>query len=254
MIIMNLIKLYILFVPLAVLVFSEIYIFWPELLFISVIISEFIIFYTLWRMGRVARPNKNWPMVLILPLVFNACLAGFTILLANRYAVHFCLLLNTVFLYLYFRLIFGYWFKKSDRTALKEVSAYGSFLTVFFLGSALYGLFSYLNLTIWILMLAGLGLIILLAAFILWWHEIPLRSLAVVVPLIGLMLFELAWAIIFLPVKYYIAGFILAVNFYLAVNIISYYYQGNLSKNIIWRYLGFGFGCVALVLLTSRWL
>jgi hypothetical protein len=68
-----------------------------------------------------------------------------------------------------------------------------------------------------------------------------------------LVLSELAWAISFLSLDNNIAGFTLAIFYYMMVGLVRMELVSGLTKDKLRLYLGFGFASIIIILLTARW-
>lgn len=64
---------------------------------------------------------------------------------------------------------------------------------------------------------------------------------------------ELLWAVSFLPTSVYVGALLLTAAYYVAAGLARNHLLGMLTRRIVSRYLMFGLGAMALVLLTAKW-
>jgi len=199
---------------------------------------------------------KNWWDFAILPGCFTISLAVYSIIVPNKFFVQFLFLLNAGFIFWYLKNIYYFLIKPELYKSffLENASSYGNFLSVFFLAGAVYGLQSFLNLPIWLLLSVFLALAALIIYNVTWANKVEIRN-GIIYILVGcLVLTELAWSISFLPLNYNISGLILAINYYVLIGLIRFWLKESFDAKTIRLYLIFGFLAVSVLLLTSRWM
>lgn len=248
------------FLPLLVVVFvaalSEIFFFWPQMIYVILVLAILLFFFVARQFTKASSENESWWNYLILPAFFFSSLIVFSAMIPNRFLVQLLFILNIIFLYIYFRTIY-YCLIKTDYYrdySMENLSAYGNFLTFYFISSAVYGFQSFLNISVWfliIIMLVATGLIVYQ---VMWINKIDIQIGFFYILLICLVIAELVWAASFLPLSFYILGLFLSICYYMLIGLAKFYLLAKLEKKVIKLYLGFGFFSILIVLFTSRWL
>lgn len=245
--------------PIIVTVFSfvsmELFYFWPKLFYVTLVFLFLLFFFICWQFVRVSKKEKWW-VYAILPSIFTFGLLLFSLLVPSRWLVHILFIFNIIFLYFYFRTIYFYLIKPDlyKEYYLENLSAYGNFLAFYLLSSAVYGLQSFLNLPIWVLLGILLILVSLIVYQMLWAYKINIGQSLLYILIISLIIFELAWSMSFLTLSYYILGLLLSICYYLLISIVKFYLLEQLNNRIIKLYLFYGFFIIFTILLTARWL
>jgi hypothetical protein len=245
-----------LLIPLIVLVLFEIFFFYPRMIYVCLVLANLLVFFTTNQFTKASDVSKSWWKFLILPSFFLTSLAAFTILIPNKFIVQILFILNSIFLYFYIRTIYYYLIQPAfyRNLSLENISSYGNFLTFFFVSSVIYGLQSFLNISIWPLMVIMVVVTALIVYQVLWINRIDNRPAFVYILISSLILVELAWSISFLPLNFNIAGLILAICYYILIGLVRHHLLEKLDKRTIELYLFFGFGSIIIILLTSRWM
>lgn len=200
--------------------------------------------------------TEKWWNYSILPSCFTLSLVSFVVLIPNVFFVRFLFILNFIFIYLYFRSIYGIInsSEKDDRYALENLSSYGNFLAVYFLGASVYGLQSFLSVPLFYLMMILAVFITLVAYQVLWANKISNKESVVFLFVISIAIMELAWSISYLTLSYYVLGLVLAIFYYVMIGIVRFHLRGNLDSKIIKMYIIFGSLSMLTVLLSATWL
>jgi hypothetical protein len=226
------------------------------MIYVSLVLVAILIFFTVWQSCRADKDNKGWWNYLIIPTLLNFAVAGYIILLSNKLIIQALIIVNIVYLHLYFKIIYNYFIKPSnyEEGALENISLYGSFIAFFLGASVMYGLLAFLNLAIWLLIIASLAFFTAIIYQVLWVNTNRIKLSFLYTLICGLVIVEIAWAMSFLPIKYYISGFVLAIIYYILIGLTRFYLLDKLDSKIIKLYLGFGLSSIILVFLTARWL
>jgi hypothetical protein len=244
-----------LIVPLVCLFLLEVYFFQHQLIYVSVILILLLLFFSIRQFLIAGNSSEAWYNYYITPALLSFSLIAFTTMLPSGWSVQLCLLGVVVLLYFYLRLLYIYLvnFNLRERESLENFSAYGNFLAFYFLASFLYGIRSFLNFSVWPLMLIFLAATVLIIYEIFWVNKINLKASSFYILLLSLVLTELAWALTFLTLSFYILGLIITINYYILIGLTKFYLKGELDKKIIKLYLTFGFASILIVLLSARW-
>jgi len=227
----------------------------PFYVYIFVILLISLYIFTTYRFTRDSETEKWWNYS-ILPSCFSLALVFFMVLISSDLFIRILFFLNTIFTYLYFRAIHGCINTHGEDSdySLENLSSYGNFLAVYFFGASIYGLQSFLGVSILYLMAGFVFFIAMVVYQVIWANKITRRDSLVFLLLVSITLLQLAWSISFLTLSYYMLGLILAIFYYVLIGIVRFYLLGNLDRNIIKLYVIFGSLSMLSVLLTSTWL
>ncbi len=245
-----------LIVPVLSFLYLEIYYNFPRMIYVAIILLLLLFFFTARQFIAAGKKHEKWWSLIILPSLFTVGLIGYTTLIYKPWVSQALILFNVVFLYLYFRSLYYFvvkeeLYKKGD---LENFSAYGNFLSFYFIASTVFGFQIFLNISTWKLMLVIVATVALIVYQVSWANKIDKKVGAFYILISCLILTELAWSISFLTLSYYILGLILAVAYYILIGLIRFYLLGKFDKKIVKLYLIYGFLSILIVLLTARWI
>lgn len=234
----------------------EIFFFYPKNIYISLVLSNLLIFFTVSRFIKAAAVRESLWIFLILPVFFLTGLAFYSALISNMLIVQILFIFNSVFIYFYLRSIYYYLIRPPLRESitLGNISSYGNFFVFFFVSSVIYGLQSFLNISIWPMMIVLVFVSGLTVYEVFWANKIEIKQFFVYLLVSSLVLVELAWSIFFSPLNFNVAGLILAICYYMLIGLIRHHLLGSLGAKIVKLYLFSGFGSIVILLLTSRWM
>jgi hypothetical protein len=253
---MNLVRFIPLLVPVLTYIFSEIINFWPKAIY--VVLASAIVLFSFASAALIKRSgNKNkWWNIFILPMYFYVGVMLFVTIIPSKFIVQLLFLLNLFFQYFYFRTVYNYLIKIEDyqNYSLENISSYGNFLGIYFMSSAIYGLQSFLNTPVWLVMLAMLLVVGLAIYQVFWTNGIGFNDGFFYILILCLVLIEIAWTATFLPSSFYILGLLFSICYYMLIGLTRFYLLEKLDKRIVKLYLIYGFSSILLVLLTARWM
>jgi len=242
--------------PIIVLVLLELFFLKPEMFYVSLVLANLFIVLTVKQFIKESSAGKKWWNFLILPLCFFTSLAVYSTLVTNKLIIQLLFFINIAFIYFYLRNIYYYLIRPDlyKSYVLENISSYGNFLAVFFLASSIYGFQSFLNISVWLLAIVMIIAMSLIIYNVMWANKIEFRKGLVYILVSCLILVEVAWSISFLPLKYNVAGLVLAICYYILVGLVRFYLKDDLVKRRVRLYLIFGLASIFLILLTSRWM
>jgi len=252
-------RLLVLITPVGVLILLELFIIKPKLIYLALGLAFILVTFTLWRFIKDVQSELRklyFINSLVLPTLFLVSVSSFLILLSSKLLVQLLVLGTVVFIYVYLRTIYNHSkrLKVYHNVTLENVSSFGNLLVFFFASSAVYGLQSFLNLQIWIIILAIMPIIFLVFYQLLWAYKINFKFGLVFILIGSVILIELAWSISFLPLNYIVSGLVLAICYYGIAGFIRYYLTGILNKKAIKLYIATIIISIFLIFLTAQWL
>jgi hypothetical protein len=242
--------------PLAVLSVVELCFVWPNLFYLSLVLSLFIIVAGLKYLSPAAI-NENWWSTLILPSLFLVSLIIYASLQINGWFVQFLFFILTIFLYNYFKNIYYAWFRLEAYHPEERdlIRSYGSFLAIFLLGCDIYGLQSLISLPLWPMLLIFAVFVVALLGFLdLRLPEVTNSEIWQFTGLLSWLIVASAWAVSLWPLNYNVLGLIVGIVYYLLVNLTRLHLLKALTANKIKFYVGVSLGGLIIIILTARWL
>lgn len=242
--------------PLIVWILLEVIVIWPKQIYTVLILCILLFFFVARQFITSSDIQEKWQNIIIQPACFTTGIIAFSSILASSALMQLLFVINAFVLYSYFASTYRYLLKPRffNKTSLENTSSYGNFLAVYFIASSVYGFTNFLNLSVWLLMIFFLIFILLVIYQVLWANSILSSTGLFYMLLAGLILTELAWAVSFLPLSFYVLGLMIAVFYYILIGIIKFHLLNKLNYDIIKSYLTFGFLSILIVLLTARWL
>lgn len=243
-----------LLIPILVFLLQEIYFFYPGLIYVTAVLATLLIFFVVWRFSRASIVDSRWWNYLILPATMSVAVMAYSIFMVSKPIIQLLFISNLVFLYLYLRQVYYYLLNPLayEVSSLENISAYVNWLIFFLAASTLYGLESFLNLSISWLMLIMISASALLVYQITWINQIELRAGLPYILISCLILVELFWSISFLPFNYNIAGLSLAICYYTIIGLVKNHLLLKLDAAKVKMYLILGLISLFLVLFTAR--
>ncbi|MFA4833494.1 MAG: hypothetical protein WC619_01440 [Patescibacteria group bacterium] len=252
-------RLLVLIAPVLILIFSELVIFLPSLFFTSLLLSNLAVLAAILVFIKAGKTKKTFDIYLgtaILPLGFLSSIFVYSSLAVNRFFIQFLFLAAVGFIYFYLRYLYYYLVRPEfcSGDTLKNFSSFGNFFIIFFSASAIYGLQSFLNLPVWLLMIFMLIITFLAVYQIMWTNKVEIKPAFAHILVSGVVLLEIGWSISFLPLNHNMAGLVLAICYYILISLSLSFLDNNLDRKIIKQYLVFGFIGIFIVLLSARWM
>jgi len=245
-----------LIIPLIILILFQLYFIFPKIIYIVLILMNLAIFFTTWQFSKASQVDKKWWNFFILPSVMSSMILIYTLFLDNKTIIQVIFLINALLVYFYFRYVYFYLIKPVayEVFSIENISSYGNFLTFFLLASIIYGLQSFLDISIWLLelVIAALSILILYQYF--WANKIDLKKGMLYILIDCFILIELSWSISFLPLNFNILGLSLAICYYMLTGIIGSYLLDKLDSKKLRIYLSLGLISQAIILFTARWI
>jgi len=243
-------------IPLLAFGLLEIFFFWPNMIYAVASLGVIIFLFTARQFIKASATTEKWWNLIILPSLFFGGSISFSIFAISGLWVQLLFVANFIFLHLYFRSIYYLLSEKQETHSysVENLSAYGNFLSFYFISSAIFGLESYLRTNVWSLMLVLLAVVGLTVYQVIWANKIDFKIGFFYILLIAVVLIETAWSITFLSLSFYILGLILSVCYYMLIGLARFHLTKKLNAKIVKIYLAFGFASILIVLFSSRWL
>lgn len=139
-------------------------------------------------------------------------------------------------------------------SSLENMFNYANIASVFFIASSAFSTMLLLHWSRWLMFGIVTLLVFLLVLQTFKVNKISLRQGWPLFLTVGIIAAELFLALTFLPLGFYSNGVLLAVWFYLGINISRHTLLDHLTRDVWRRYLFVGVGVVLLTLATAQWL
>ena len=249
-------SLLVVLVPAIVLVFLEIFYFNPRMIYVILVLANLSIFLAIWQFSKAGEGENNWLNFMILPCLMLIATVSYSILLSSRFFIQLLFIFFIILLYTYLRYAYYYLARPGSYTAfsIENISSYGNFLTFFLISATIFGLKSFLNISVLILITALLIASGLIVYQIIWANAVSIKKGAIFIFISSLIILELFWAAFFLPVNHNVAGLSMAICYYMLIGLVRHFLIEKLDAQKAKLYLGFGLASLFIVLITARWL
>lgn len=236
----------------------ETFVFWPKFFYVILLLLNVALVAAVYFLMRKAELGRAWWNFWILPFLVLNSVVAYAILIPqdiwfNKFFIQALFVLIIGFNFSYFKNIYNSVFHSDQPNNLPNISANFSFLSWFFMLSAVYGLQLFLNLSYWILIIVLIVLALLTTYQYLWINNLRGKENYIFVFLSAFVVAQLAWSAYFLPFDYNSLGIIMALIYYVFLNLIRLYLGHHWNKKNLKSLLVFAGAIMLLVLLTLKW-
>lgn len=247
-------RISVLLVPTALWLLGQIFLFRPNLFFISVSLGVLIMALAVKGLS-IGKHKSDWPMFFYFPALMFISASLYETLIPNHYWVQVLFLLMAFLIFSYLKNLYYFMRYEAPERAGKidSISLAGSVLAFFFLSASIYGLPTFLGWSFWPLLAACSVLIFLLTCqpFVIGYINIKTNwpfFLAV-----NLILIQILAALYLLPLRFSVLGLLAAFAFYLSLLVLRSVLRGNFSGRLLRFPLISGLVIAVIVLVTARW-
>ncbi len=241
--------------PLISLFLLELFYFKYKLIYLSVFLLFILFYFTVDNFLKYSKVKESLLGLLLLPTYYTIGLVSFSVMISDGRLVQFLFLLNVLFLHFYFLIIYNYLIncEKYKQGTLENFSSHGNFIAMYFIASSVYGLQSLVNFSVVLLILVLLIFLVAVVHQVFWVNKIKNKTGQIYIFISILVIMQLAVALWFLTLSFYILGLLLAIYYYTLIGLIRFYLLGDFRRNIVKLYFILGFSSILIVLLTARW-
>jgi hypothetical protein len=200
--------------------------------------------------------EKRWWEAALLPLVMNIVVLGYLMIISNQFLIQFIVLLLVVLNYVYWRFVYFYYNLPSRYTSfsLENLSFYVNFLNIFFLGALGYGLRSFLQPKLWMIIAGVTAVLALILYQGMWANKVDWKKYGAYWLVFLLVLIQFFGVLLFLPLNHNLLGFLWASIYYLLLILFNDLISHRFSR----KRFRFYFIIVAvgwlILLLSASWL
>lgn len=217
----------------------------------SLLVAAFGAALLVWSKARAAEalfitlvPTGLTAFAIVLLLFVNETLIAQTVAIA-------CSFLS----YWYLENVFHFFYQPQayQPYALENITAYCNILIAWFGFSSLSAARIFISVSLFVLVPAAALFIVLLLLQLAWSTKVPLRENLPILLAEAMVMSELAAVVLLLPTSFYAAGLLLAVPYFLMVNITRHHVRGTLVRPVIVRYAVIGVLTLAVTFTTAPW-
>lgn len=204
------------------------------------------------KVGRST--SKQWNFH-ILPISFLGSLVLYSSLIPSKAFIHVLFIIAAAFLWNYLKISYNLLAlsRTKQRYMLENISSYGNLLTFFLISASLYALKPFLGVSIWILAACLLAAVLVVLYQNMWVYGFAPKKRLIFIPLITLLIMEMAVAVYFLPFNHNAIGLILTICYYIFIGLSRIFIRKTINRRNVKLYLVFGFLSIIIVLFTSKW-
>lgn len=249
-------SLLVLLVPAIAWGLLELFFFNTKIIYVVFVLINLCVFLAVWQFCKASDKGGNWHDFIILPCLMSLAAISYSVLLSSGALIQILFGLYAVLLYIYLRYAYYYLARPASYAAfsIENISSYGNFLIFFLISAAIFGLKSFLNAPVWILIAALLAVSGLITYQMIWANAVDIKKGAIFIFINSLILTELSWAAFFLPINHHVAGLSLAICYYILIGLVRHFLIEKLDVKKAKLYLGFGLSGLFIILITARWL
>lgn len=195
-----------------------------------------------------------WQLLVTPSLLIGSCFF-LLLFLSDRVLSHALMLLSCGLFAWYTENVFLFHYHTDEYQpyALEHISLYINLLSVFFFFSSLYAARIFLSVPIIFLIVGGTLVSVLFALQIVLGSKISWKRGSLLMFGVTLIMLELFLSISILPTTFFVAGLLMAIPYYLMMNLIRHAFRDALSMKVILRNGIIGAVSFALTLLVAPW-
>jgi hypothetical protein len=194
--------------------------------------------------------SANFLWLFFIPAFFLTSSAAYVLVLPGKIFIQLIFFAQLLFIFYFLKNLSG----KISSVFLENVSYWGNFLSLLFWFSFLFGIKTFISLSVVYSTLGFLLAILLVVCETFWANKIARSETFIFIFLIPLILIQLSWVLYFLPLNHNVLGIILAISYYAIIGITKPLLRSGLSKKMINFYLIGGLASIIMLLATAKWI
>jgi len=217
-----------------------------------------VAFLTIFPVGFLMRwklkTSLFWQLLITPSMLVGSCL--FLLLFLSERGLSHGLIVLTSGLFAWYTenvFLFHYHTEEYQPYALEHISLYVNLLSVFFFFSSLYAARIFLSISFLVLVLGGTLVSALFALQIILGAKVSWKRGGVVMVGVAVITLELFLSISILPTTFFVAGLLIAIPYYLMMNLTRHAFRDALSRKVIVRNGIIGGLSFAVTLLAAPW-
>lgn len=244
-------------IPFIIFASLELFFVKPRLIYFIILFLILTLSGAIWKIiGKgLITIRARW-LYLVTPISFLLSGMLFMLFLEQNWLKHALNLAIAILIAVFLENIFVYIYQheKYQVHSLENISNYLNLASMFLFNSSLFGFFIFLNTPFWLISFISFIIFLLLSVQTIWVNKIKIKLAWLHILIICLILFEVFWAVSFLPTAFYVNGLIVATIFYLTNNLMRLRLLNALNKTVIQRYFILCGSIIILILATAQWM
>lgn len=227
----------------------------PQLLIYFVVILLLLSFFISWSFAKEAKHMQGLWQFTILPIVTNLITVGYLMIQSDKLIIYVLCAFLLVFNYIYWRYLYFYLNNPSryQSFSLEYLSFYINFALAFFLSTSVFGLRSFLDLSLsWSLLIMSVCLLLILYQFN-WICKYQKKISLVYMLVLWAVLIEFFIVLLYLPLNHNTLGFIWSVGYYLLSVVVNDKLKDKLNSSRLRIYILVSVLCVLVTMISARW-
>ncbi|MBI5621948.1 hypothetical protein HY933_03745 [Candidatus Falkowbacteria bacterium] len=192
---------------------------------------------------------------LITPGLFVVAVYFFLLLLERPASRQFIIIGSVILLTIILQNLFDRFYRgaRYPANSFESISGNVNSLSLFLLVAVAYGLLTFLDLPVWLLVGPLLVVATLLSYQTMWISGLELKQSWLYVLILDVIVVEMFWALLFLPNTFYVKALSLTAVYYVVINLSRNSLIDILNRTMIVRYVLTGGVVLGLILLTAQW-
>jgi len=191
----------------------------------------------------------------IAPLLFALMSYLFLFFVETVWLYRLVYVIGAGLLYLYLDQLLNYFYftVKYQPYTLESLSLYINIISIFYLTSSMLSLIIFLHLSPLLTAVFYYAVAAVLVYQLLWSHKYTWDQMKLFVTLVPLVLAETLYVISFLPFNYYVGGIVVAILFYLMMNLIRMFLSDHAPRRVVITNISVSFVLIIIILATAQW-
>ncbi|MBU1118357.1 hypothetical protein KKH43_00560 [Patescibacteria group bacterium] len=234
----------------------EMLIFYPEYISYVIGVSAVVLLIAIFIFVRVKiRSFASMMSAIIAFLFFASSMLSLVFIHGTTYKQLF-IGASTILFFILMKRLMGLKVYEIQTMAYKQQYSYIDFillLTSLYFYSGFFGLYLYMSLPLWSLLLAVFLVNGLLFFLFFYFNDLWLKKMWMYVFVLTFIVLEIAWTLSYWPNGLLGRGFVLFFIYYLLSGLGKHYLKETFSRKVVQEYVVVGIVVLALVLSTSQW-
>lgn len=180
----------------------------------------------------------------------------FLLIVENLYLKYLVIILADSLSIIFLELLFSYLHRPHRYQPFSIVHFFelSSLLTIFFVAIALFAFNIFLTLSFWWVTLILPVLFFVLICQNFWLNKFEIKKYLYYPIIFFIITFELTGLLTWLPISYYLKGFLITVFYFVFINLVNKNIKGSLEKGFVWKMAVASVVIVGIALFTGRWM
>ncbi|PIR93775.1 hypothetical protein COT97_04790 [Candidatus Falkowbacteria bacterium CG10_big_fil_rev_8_21_14_0_10_39_11] len=191
----------------------------------------------------------------IAPIIFLITSYLFVFFVESVWLYRLVYVVGAGLIYLYLEQLLNYFFftVKYQPYTLESLSLYINIISTFYFTSSILSTIIFLHLSPLMASVFYYAVLAVIVYQLLWSNKYSWPQMKLFVIFIPLVLAELVYVVSFLPFNYYVGGLLVAVFFYLFMNLTKMFLAESMHRRVVITNISVSFIIIIIILATSQW-